>query len=243
MSRESPLRRYLKVVRSQIQQCRDVMQQSRNLADSCGGERTRRRPPDVKSQEVLARLFKKCVAELVQSGDSLFELAMPRLEALRECHDHLVSASWDLWKMGAIPNSGSWDAITMASGVWEDVDHLVEGVERKLDSDDTTAEPRNPETPSADRISFDDLTTTITLDGAHYQIDDPAAYRIVKFLHGKAGETIKGPVIQRAVPGLGGRNAIGEKIKKLPKTIQVCVHGIRGTGYFFSMPQRRKRKT
>ena len=232
----------MKGVRLHIQQCGEVMRQSLLLTDAYGGERTRRRPPQVKSQELLARLFKRCVADLVQSGDPLFALAKSRLEALRERHEQLVSASRDLWRGGYIPNQEHWDAAAAANAAWESVDQLVEGVEKKLHIDDAATKPSNQAPLSADRIAFDVLTTTITLDGVPHQMKDPAAYGIVKFLHDKAGEIIKSPVIQSKVPGLGGRNAVGEKIKKLPKAIRACVHGICGQGFHFSMPRQRTRK-
>jgi hypothetical protein len=90
----------------------------------------------------------------------------------------------------------------------------------KLKGEANTAAP----TPAAERLTFDDETLTITLDGERFPFDEGKAYAIYKFLHEKSREQTGIPVtnaeIQRKIKGLNAHNAVPNLIKTLPAPLQ-----------------------
>jgi hypothetical protein len=91
-------------------------------------------------------------------------------------------------------------------------------------------------THSSDRLRFDDLTLTITLDDKPFSNLDPAGYHMVKYVHSRNGQLCKGADIRRNVSGVHGRNAVSQKKKTLPKPIRACIRGTPGKGYHFVLP-------
>ena len=114
-------------------------------------------------------------------------------------------------------------------------------VQREYDSirQGSLAIPRNK--VAQQRLTFDDETLTITLDGKPFRTADPAAYNIVKFLAhpDRLAKYHPGSTIQATTPGLKGKNKIADKIGSLPKAIRDCIHSAPGRGRCFVLPPKK----
>lgn len=76
-----------------------------------------------------------------------------------------------------------------------------------------------PEPPK--RLTLDDATQTVTLDGEQYLIENPKTYGIFKAIYEKysPGNPVTNETIQRLVHGVRGKNAISNHLKKLPSAL------------------------
>ncbi|HEY7428848.1 MAG TPA: hypothetical protein VH682_31750 [Gemmataceae bacterium] len=73
-----------------------------------------------------------------------------------------------------------------------------------------------------ERVTFDDGTQTITLDGNPVPVEDQKAYAVYKALYTdyRPGKPVKNATIQRQVKGLNGHNAVSDCIKNLPEALR-----------------------
>jgi hypothetical protein len=85
--------------------------------------------------------------------------------------------------------------------------------------------------PRDQRLQFDDLTRTVTLDGTPYSIEDPRTYQVYKVIQMEKGRLLTKPEIRGKLPRqrLHGPKTIPTLLKKLPEalqnTYQVSTHG------------------
>lgn len=130
------------------------------------------------------------------------------------------------------------NASAAARTAWYELDSLVLGVEAKLKGDVSAATGQLEVSNPPDRITFDDATSTITLDGTQFRCETPKAYQIVKLLWEHLGETTHGKTIRDNITGLRATNALSATIKTLPRKIKDCVKSDTRNGYWLALPEK-----
>jgi hypothetical protein len=96
--------------------------------------------------------------------------------------------------------------------------------------------------PEVERLSFDPLTRTVTLDGKAEAIQDPKAFTVYQVIADKKGELISGPNIRALVPGTNGHNAIRKLLNSLPRGLRPTVESFQGRGYALRLPKKKGAK-
>jgi hypothetical protein len=91
-----------------------------------------------------------------------------------------------------------------------------------------------------ERLTFDDETMTITLDGRSFRIEEPKAYRIVKLLQKRLGQTTTRANIRAEIHQMQGTNMVREMINTLPKKIQDCIGSNTRNGYWLVLPEKKR---
>jgi hypothetical protein len=92
-----------------------------------------------------------------------------------------------------------------------------------------------------ERLIWDDLTQTVTLDGQDYLIDDLKAYRIYRAIATAEQAPITKADIQQQVKGVMGRKAIHTRVQSLPPALRKTIQ-VNTTGYWLKLPPIRERK-
>jgi hypothetical protein len=94
-----------------------------------------------------------------------------------------------------------------------------------------------PEEP--DRLTFDNDTRTVTLDGARILVEDPKAYGtykcIVEICRASPGNGVKNPEIQSHVAGLRGHNSVSRCLQTLPPQLRNTIETTT-SGHTFRLP-------
>jgi hypothetical protein len=88
------------------------------------------------------------------------------------------------------------------------------------------------------RLTFDQLTLSITLDGKSATINNPKAFQIVKFLWKRIGKKTTRAHIRKAIAGLGASNAISDVLKELPSFIRDCIKSSTQRGFWIVLPKK-----
>jgi hypothetical protein len=86
------------------------------------------------------------------------------------------------------------------------------------------------------RLSFDDDTLTVTLDGTPHKVEDPKAYEVFKVIVGRESATITKMVIRSRVRGVSGQKTIPNLLKTLPRTLRNTVR-VSTRGYWHQLPE------
>jgi hypothetical protein len=73
-----------------------------------------------------------------------------------------------------------------------------------------------------DRLSFDDATWTVTLDGVPYVVGDHQAYRLFRIIAEHKGAAAKRDIAKMKI-GVNGRKTAPDLLKKLPPGLQAAV--------------------
>jgi hypothetical protein len=88
-----------------------------------------------------------------------------------------------------------------------------------------------------ERLTFDDNTLTVTLDGTPHRIKDPKAYAVFKTICARDTSTITKMQIRVRVKGVAGRKTIPHLIGTLPPTLQQTVK-VGTRGYWTELPHQ-----
>jgi hypothetical protein len=73
------------------------------------------------------------------------------------------------------------------------------------------------------RLTFQDLTKTISLDGITHKVEDPKAYEVYKEIVKAGTRPITKAAIARIVPGCRGRKKIPSLLRTLPDPVRDTV--------------------
>src|SRR5262249_46401466 len=95
-------------------------------------------------------------------------------------------------------------------------------------------ERRTPE----ERLTVDDLTLTVTLDGKRFPDADPTAFQLFRAIYQGGGRPVSSSELME-LPGLRGKN-IPREVNKLPRALRDPVKGNRGKGYWIQLPPARR---
>jgi hypothetical protein len=89
-----------------------------------------------------------------------------------------------------------------------------------------------PPSAPAERMTFDERTMIITIDGRPCPMEDGKRFVFVRFLYetGKPGQSVKNDTIKKNIAGLEGHNAIPRFIRTLPQAIQNIIFQDRSDG-------------
>jgi hypothetical protein len=89
-----------------------------------------------------------------------------------------------------------------------------------------------PPSAPAERMTFDERTMIITIDGRPCPMEDGKSFVFVRFLYetGKPGQSVKNDTIKKNIAGLEGHNAIPRFIRMLPQAIQNIIFQDRSDG-------------
>jgi hypothetical protein len=111
----------------------------------------------------------------------------------------------------------SWDS--------SDIEAELRG-EVILGAEQNRLEGAAPPPGTRTRLSFDDSTRTVTLDGKLIEVENPKAYAIYKVIvtRGADKPTITKEGIRRKVPGTDGTKTIPNHIEKLPRTLKNTIN-------------------
>jgi hypothetical protein len=92
--------------------------------------------------------------------------------------------------------------------------------------------------PPGKRLTFDDDTHTVTLDGTAHRIDNPKAYAVYKAIVQRETPTIRKAEISDKVKGVSGKKTIPSLIDTLPPALRKTVKRDT-TGYWHELPKIR----
>jgi hypothetical protein len=99
---------------------------------------------------------------------------------------------------------------------------------RAADQGDDRSPPPNRELPRQ-RLVFDDMTRTVTLDGRAHEVSDPKVYEVYRVIAGAIPGALSKAQVSTQVKGVHGSKTIPSLLKKLPeplrKTIETGPHG------------------
>jgi hypothetical protein len=93
---------------------------------------------------------------------------------------------------------------------------------RRLEKALAILRPKEPKRRSSEqRLTFDDPTQTISLDGRQYPVEDAKAYFIYKMIaEAEPGIRVKNQAIQSRIRGTKGRHVISKSLKLLPPALK-----------------------
>ena len=87
-----------------------------------------------------------------------------------------------------------------------------------------------------ERLYFDALTHTVSLDGTHYTITDPKAFAVYKVIADACPQPLTKVRIQKIVPGCKGKKRIPQLICMLPEPLRASVRS-GPYGYWLDLSQ------
>jgi hypothetical protein len=91
--------------------------------------------------------------------------------------------------------------------------------------------------PQLDRLTFDDDTLTVTLDGTRYKVDNPKAYEVYKVIVRRDDNSpITKPKIRAKVKQVAGQKTIPNLLDTLPPALRRTVR-VDTRGYWRELPE------
>jgi hypothetical protein len=166
------------------------------------------------------------------------------LRTLNPCIARLRSAFLDVWSQCGM---SWWDQRGQASWLMgtphvstANVDRLAAAARGMAEYADALEAGTGTTGATAEqRLKFDTLTQTVTLDGEAFTNLDPVAFRILRVIwEGQERKTSSRELTD--LPGLGSKN-IPRELKKLPEELQAIVRGATGAGRWICLPPRNSR--
>jgi hypothetical protein len=95
-------------------------------------------------------------------------------------------------------------------------------------------EPRVPAQPQQDRLTLDQGTLTITLDGETFAGVDPTAFRLFEAINKGKAVPVSGRELRR-LPAMSGKN-VSRELEKLPANLQSVIRTKPGSGRWIELP-------
>ena len=106
------------------------------------------------------------------------------------------------------------------------------------------APPKSRRAAQPERLCFDYLTQTVTLDGTPHKIEDPKAFAVYQAIADACPQPVTKAAIQGRVPGCRGEKKVPGLLKSLPTLLQDTVRsGPNGYWLDLSSPPGPRKKT
>ena len=99
--------------------------------------------------------------------------------------------------------------------------------------------PHEPDPPTGARLTFDEQTWTVTLDGVSYHVDDPKAFLVYRAIAEAEQQPVTNATIRSVVRGVAGRKAIRRQLDRLPPALLETI-STNTTGHCLVLPQKRR---
>jgi hypothetical protein len=94
--------------------------------------------------------------------------------------------------------------------------------------------------PALDRLIYDDYTSTVTVDGVDYKVEDRKVYALYQTI-AKSKTPLTKALLAQELPGLKGDKTIPRLLDKLPEALRETVKG--GLhGYWVELPKKNSRE-
>jgi hypothetical protein len=136
-----------------------------------------------------------------------------------------------------LADAGFWER---ANRDWEEM-YLPVDLAIDVAAENTGGVEQAEEGHHAERLKWDDLTQTVTLDGRDHHIEDPKAYRIYRAIATAEQAPITKSDIRQQVKGVQGRKAISTRVQSLPTPLRDTIR-VNTTGYWLELSPLRARK-
>lgn len=100
-------------------------------------------------------------------------------------------------------------------------------------------EAREKDAPPSARLTFDDATLTVTLDGTSYPLGDPKAFLLYKAIATAEHPPLTNRQIRGRVRGLNATKAVPKRLKTLPEALQETI-STNKSGHWLQLPPAKK---
>jgi hypothetical protein len=177
----------------------------------------------------------KRLEELLQDAKARFTEAGCDVRAVLGEADEVRASVRRLLTWGATVSPGAAPVPTR-EGLEATIRYAREAVERLTSVWPAETAASTPER----RLTFDDDTLTVVLDGKRHKIDDSQAYAVYKSIAQRDTPTITKRGIRSRVRGVRGQKTIPRLLGALPRVLHQTVQ-VSTKGYWLVLPKSRER--